>query len=37
MHKVQPTIYPLQVGYQKHGQSGMEISDWLPHLATARR
>jgi hypothetical protein len=32
-HKVQPTIYPLQVGYQKHGQSGMEISDWFPHLA----
>jgi hypothetical protein len=32
-HKVQPTIYPLQVGYQKRGQSGIEISDWFPHLA----
>src|SRR5262245_40154596 len=32
-HKVQPTIYPLQVGYHKHGQSGIEISDWFPHLA----
>src|SRR6478672_10745495 len=32
-HKVQPTIYPLQVGYQKHGQCGAEISDWFPHLA----
>jgi hypothetical protein len=32
-HKVQPTIYPLQVGYQKHGQSGIEVSDWFPHLA----
>src|SRR3982751_1694828 len=26
-------LYPLQVGYKKHGQSGMEISDWWPHLA----
>ena len=33
LHKVQPTIYPLQVGFQKHGQSGIEISDWFPHLA----
>jgi hypothetical protein len=32
-HKVQPTIYPLQVGFNKHGQSGAEISDWFPHLA----
>ncbi|HEY2414809.1 MAG TPA: DUF1501 domain-containing protein [Pirellulaceae bacterium] len=32
-HKVQPTIYPLQIGYQKHGQCGAEISDWFPHLA----
>lgn len=27
-------LYPLQVGYNKHGQSGIEMSDWLPHLAT---
>src|SRR5262249_39768107 len=27
-------LYPLQVGFQKHGQSGLEISDWWPHLAT---
>jgi hypothetical protein len=26
-------LYPLQVGYQKHGQSGIEISDWFPHIA----
>lgn len=26
-------IYPLQVDFQKHGQSGLEISDWWPHLA----
>ena len=25
-------IYPLQVGYKKRGQSGLEISDWFPHL-----
>src|SRR5437870_7153558 len=27
-------LYPLQIGYQKRGQSGIEISDWWPHLAT---
>src|SRR5688500_20017804 len=27
-HKVQPTIYPLQVGYGKRGQSGLERADW---------
>ncbi|WP_422923995.1 DUF1501 domain-containing protein [Singulisphaera sp. PoT] len=26
-------IFPLQVGFKKHGQSGIEISDWWPHLA----
>ena len=30
---VYPTILPLQVGFKKHGQAGVEISDWLPHLA----
>jgi len=29
-----PAILPLQVGYKKHGQSGIEVSDWWPHLAT---
>lgn len=28
------TLYPLQVGAQKHGQSGIEISDWFPHIAS---
>jgi hypothetical protein len=28
------TIFPLQIGYKKHGNSGIEVSDWLPHLAT---
>lgn len=27
-------LFPLQVGFKKHGQSGIEVSDWLPHLAT---
>ena len=28
---------PLQVGYQKRGQSGIEVSDWWPHLGELRR
>ncbi|HAB16923.1 MAG TPA: DUF1501 domain-containing protein [Verrucomicrobiota bacterium] len=27
------TLYPLQVGYRRHGQSGLEISDWFPYIA----
>jgi hypothetical protein len=27
-------IFPLQVGWKKHGESGIEVSDWFPHLAT---
>ncbi|MCA9071351.1 MAG: DUF1501 domain-containing protein, partial [Planctomycetaceae bacterium] len=30
---VYPTIFPMQVGWKKHGQSGIEITDWWPHLA----
>ena len=26
-------LYPLQIGFQKHGQSGIEISDWFPNIA----
>jgi hypothetical protein len=25
-------IYPLQVGFSKRGQSGIEVSDWFPHI-----
>ena len=25
-------LYPLQVGFKKYGQSGIELSDWVPHL-----
>ncbi|MBM3457146.1 MAG: DUF1501 domain-containing protein, partial [Armatimonadetes bacterium] len=28
-----PSVYPLQIGYRKHGQSGIEVSDWLPETA----
>ena len=26
-------LYPLQVGFKKHGESGIEVSDWFPHTA----
>src|SRR5436305_5326003 len=25
-------LYPLQVGFRKYGQSGIEMSDWVPHI-----
>ncbi|MFY8056177.1 MAG: DUF1501 domain-containing protein, partial [Planctomycetaceae bacterium] len=25
-------LYPLQVGYRRYGQSGMELSDWVPEM-----
>ncbi len=25
-------IFPLQVGYRKRGQAGIEVSDWWPHV-----
>lgn len=28
------TIYPLQVGFQKRGESGIEVSDWFPHIGS---
>jgi len=27
-----PTLFPLQVGFTKRGELGIEMSDWLPHL-----
>jgi hypothetical protein len=27
-------VYPMQVGWKKYGQSGIEVTDWWPHLAT---
>lgn len=26
-------LYPLQVGFKKHGESGTEVSDWFPYIA----
>ncbi len=26
------TLYPLQIGFQKRGQSGIDVSDWWPHV-----
>lgn len=27
-------IYPLQVGFRKYGESGIEVSDWFPHIGS---
>ncbi len=32
LHKTHSRIYPLQTGFQKRGQSGIEVSDWFPHV-----
>lgn len=29
-----PKVYPLQIGYAPRGQSGIEVSDWWPHLSS---
>jgi uncharacterized protein (DUF1501 family) len=29
-----PIVYPLQVGFKKYGRSGIEVSDWLPHIGS---
>ena len=26
------TIYPMQIGFSKRGASGLEVSDWWPHV-----
>ncbi len=31
--KIYDKLYPLQVGYRKRGESGIEVSDWLPHIS----
>ena len=33
IRSVYPIIYPMQVGWRKHGESGIEVTDWWPHLA----
>jgi hypothetical protein len=27
-------IYPLQTGFRKYGKSGIEVSDWFPHIGS---
>ena len=31
---IRQVLYPLQVGYRKHGQSGIEVSDWWPYVSS---
>ena len=33
LHKIEPYLYPLQVGFRKRGQSGLEVSDWWPNVS----
>lgn len=33
-HGVMPKVYPMQIGYQPRGESGIAISDWWPNLST---
>jgi hypothetical protein len=30
---VYPKIYPMQVGWKQHGESGIAVTDWWPHLS----
>jgi hypothetical protein len=32
LHKVHPKLYAMQVTHKKYGQSGIEVSDWWPHV-----
>ena len=32
--EVYTKIFPLQVNFSRHGASGIEVTDWWPHLAT---
>ena len=27
-------LYPLQVGFRRYGNSGIELSDWVPHMGS---
>ncbi|WP_031501050.1 DUF1501 domain-containing protein [Bryobacter aggregatus] len=33
--KLQLSLYPMQTGFKKYGQSGAEVSDWFPHIGSA--
>jgi len=34
LHQVHPKIFPMQVGHRKYGSSGLELSDWWPHVGS---
>lgn len=32
--QIRNLLYPLQIGFRKHGESGIEVSDWFPYTAS---
>ncbi len=34
LHHPQPKLYPMQIDHRRCGQSGLDISDWWPHLGS---
>src|SRR5579872_4656590 len=34
-HGIKLTLYPMQIGYRKYGQSGAELTDWWPNVGSA--
>lgn len=32
LHKVRPKLMKMQTGFKKYGKSGLEVSDWWPHV-----
>ncbi len=34
LRDLMPKVYPLQVGYRPRGESGIEVSDWWPHVGS---
>jgi hypothetical protein len=32
VRKLMLNLFPMQVGYRKYGQAGVEIADWWPHV-----
>ena len=33
-HGIKLTLYPMQVGFRKYGQSGVEVTDWFQNVGT---
>src|SRR5215469_12915962 len=32
--KQRNVLYPLQVGFRKFGENGVELAEWIPHMAS---